>query len=151
MRNDGQTTPMCPLFLFDVSTRQGQLYNPGNGRLTLEFPRQCYEHLSYPLHEASVLSPDFASYVYYLVTEHILFEAPRSNELAYVEADEDQNPRSTDGLDDDTFTDFSTIWLRAPLSFPGLPEYYDTIGFCFLDRALYTPLYCEVIETPMTQ
>ena len=149
MQNDYQLTSMCPLFVFDVSARQGQLYNPGNGLIMLEFPRQSSRSDSYPLHEASELSPDFASYLHYLVTEHILFDSLRNNELAYVETNESQYTKSIDGPDDESFSDFGTIWLRAPLSFPGLPSYYDTIGFSFLDESLYTPLYCDVVETKL--
>ena len=145
MQSNTQSVPSCPLFFFDVNVRQGELYNPINGHVILEFPKQTFGYNSYPLHGDSVLSPDFARYLYYLVTEHILFSALCSDTLISVETADDLG--QSNEPNDTTFSEFSTVWLRAPLEIPELPDYYDSIGFCFLDGALYTPLYCNVIES----
>ena len=151
MWNDYQALPMCPLFLFDATERKGELYNPGNGSLTLTFPKQNARSGHFPLHRDSLLSPEFAEYLHYLVTRHILFDVPRNNVLACVEHAEGKHSLAMDECNENAFSEFATIWLRASISFPGLPPYYDTIGFCMLDGALYGPLYCEVLDSAKWQ
>lgn len=139
----------CPLLLFDPEAHRGQLLNPATGLVELDFPRQESGDESYPLHEASILSPDFACYLHYLVTEHILFTHQTREGLACVEDEADMKEEPAELQNDDAACDleFSSVWFRAPLTFSGLSGLYDRLGFCFLNGALYAPMYCDVIET----
>lgn len=69
-----------------------------------------------------------------------MFSHLRCEELACVEEAE---------CDADSGLEFSSVWFRAPLQFTGLSGLYDRLGFCFLDGALYTPMYCEVLESQL--
>ncbi|MDO8863684.1 hypothetical protein Q6D67_18480 [Haliea sp. E1-2-M8] len=148
MRNDCLRGYSCPLFLFDPEACRGQLLNPATGLVVLEFPNQVSWDDTYSLHEASVLSPGFAGYLHYLVNDHILFNHPTCEELACVEeeADLDEDPDEHQDHVAESDLEFSTVWFRSPLQFTGLSGLYDRLGFCFLDGALYAPMYCEVIE-----
>lgn len=148
MRNDCLRAYCCPLFLFDPETRRGQLLNPSTGLVELEFPGQTSWDETYPLHEASILSPGFARYLRYLVNDHILFTQLTNEGLVCVEeeADEREIPAEDPECDAESDLEFSTVWFRSPLQFTGLAGLYDRLGFCFLDGALYTPMYCDVIE-----
>jgi hypothetical protein len=133
---------LSPLFLFHTISRYGQLFNPVTSEIVLEFPPQGYARHGYPVMTDSRLSQQFSLYLYSLVTEHILFSGQGDDDLACIYDDSDEDVEEGD----DDFSDFSTVMLRAPLELQGLPDYYDTIGFSFLDGQLYSPMYCEVIE-----
>jgi hypothetical protein len=137
----------CPLFIFEPEQRQGKIVNPATRIAQLILPRQIGEYAGYPLHEDSRLSSEFASYLHYLVHEHILFTRLAVAEVCPVEADPVLDDELSAEEDDRGLFDFSTVWFRAPLDFPGLSGLYDSLGFCFLDGALFNPMYCEVIET----
>ena len=136
----------CPLFLFDPERRRGQLQNPVTGMVELEFPQQLDRCSSYSLHTDSELSPEFASYLYYLVNEHILFTKLTNNILAIVDAEEARGEEPPNEQDHCDQFEFSTVWFRSTLNFMELSGIYDCLGFCFLDGALYKALYCEVVE-----
>lgn len=148
MRNDYLMDYRCPLFLYDPEARRGQLLNPATGLIELEFPRQEDSSHGYCLHSASLLSPEFAHYLYYLVNDHILFTRRCREKLVCVEEESDTPTDHADDTDCETGShmEFSAVWYRAPLEFTGLAGFYDRMGFCFLDEALYGPMYCEVIE-----
>lgn len=149
MRNDCLRGYSCPLLLFDPEACIGQLLNPATGLVVLEFPKQVSWNDTYPLHEASVLSCEFARYLHYLVNGHILFTHPTCEELARIEEEVDLDEDSVEHRDQDAESDleFSTIWFRSTLQFTGMSCLYDRLGFCFLDGALYTSMYCDVVET----
>lgn len=136
----------CPQFLFDPARREGQLRNPVTGLVELEFPRQRGLSDSYALHPDSELSTEFAGYLYYLVQSHILFTPQTVQMPIIVEACEESSFQPLTMEDDTGQFEYSTVWYRSTFRFMGLPEIYDCLGFCFLDRALYKALYCEVIE-----
>lgn len=144
-------TYSCPLFLFDPEKRRGQLFNPATGLVELEFPGEESGDDAYPLHESSALTPGFARYLHYLVNRHILFTRQTSDELVCVEDETDEYEDLFERQDSKAESDleFSTVCFRPPLNFDGLSGLYDRLGFCFLNGALYTPMYCDVIETKL--
>ena len=136
----------CPIFLFEPEQRQGRIINPVTGLIELDFPAHQTEKGTFLLHKESCLSPAFASYLYYLVHEHILFTRLRSEDMVYIGDKENEVDIEIEYPDPTGMFDYATVWFRAPLDFDGLSGICDRMGFSFIDGALYTALYCEVNE-----
>lgn len=119
------------------------MFDPIQDTVLMDLPIQDIEVSGFGLHENSIFSTSFSSYLRYLDTHHILL---RDDAVEVTEIEFDDEFDDLESASDDSFLQYNVKTISIVESTTLTLYNDDSIAFTFVDELLYSASCVKVVE-----